>query len=365
MNGKLFVTLGLLVATPTLAQDIGGAWRAKGNTISVKAAGITLPDRAGATALTKTGEFSNQGIGIDNYAQYKSDDGKVFATAYVYRTTYADAALAAYATDLAVRDRFGSDVKLASQSVVPAAGQPRGAIRSVYTQAVLKGDPLVTTSAFIRVDGWVVKLRASGPAERGDEVTAALDALIDGLAVVRKATVFAASPLVIAAPCPAIAGDEAKLVTGEDTMGDALLGGTSGGSVAPTDKKGNTTAAPTFPANGATEACVRGTLTVGQRGIDLLQPAGEADPGIVLAVLNDAGSVLSIERSLLGQNYTVKSYTVAQVEVRGALDRIPPLAQLQGWLASDNAAPLAVRSRTSFVANGDSTIEINSAQLGK
>ena len=62
----------------------------------------------GGLSLAKSGEASNGGRAVDNYAQYLSQDGAVQATLYVYMPTYADASLAAYMTDKAIMERFGS-----------------------------------------------------------------------------------------------------------------------------------------------------------------------------------------------------------------------------------------------------------------
>jgi hypothetical protein len=86
------------------------------DTVVLAAAGVTLPARAGIAALVRTGEFSRPGTGVDNHAQYESGDRQVFPTAYVYRAAYADAALAAYGTDRAIRGRFGSAIRVAARS---------------------------------------------------------------------------------------------------------------------------------------------------------------------------------------------------------------------------------------------------------
>lgn len=359
-----FALLALGVGAPAAAEE-KGAWQVDGRTISVPAARVSLPNQAGVATLTKTGEFSNQGQGIDDYAQYESADGKVFATAYIYRATYADTALAAYATDQSVRARFGDAVKLAQRSVVPVAGQPRGAIRLVYDDAVLNGDRLVTAAAFLRVDGWLVKLRASGPAELRQQVTGTLDALLTGIAVEGGATVFPASPLSFTEPCPAPATSEAKPFRDKKSDAMGLFGGLLGGSAISAAKGKGGDVPLSFPNNGATPVCVRGTLTLGGRRIDLLQPAGEAEPEVALAVLNDAGSVLAIERALVGRGYVIKSYAIGVVETRGSLDRMATTAQLQNWIASANAAQMAVRSRTTIKANGDTEITVDRAVLGK
>lgn len=363
----LFAAIAL-VAWPAQAQvappPSAGAWTVTPESITLAAARVTLPPRAGTTTLVRTGEFSRPGAGVDNHAQYESTDRKVFATAYVYRAAYADAALAAYGTDVAIRGRFGADVKITEQGSVAAAGRPDGAIRSVYDGAVLNGAALVTAAAFVRIDSWIVKLRATGPAERRAEVVAALDALIAGMSTTPGATVFAARPLRFAAPCPAANGREAKAVRGKDAQGQALFGALVGGSAMLGSAEDGRRLSPSFPANGATEVCVRGTVSLGDRTVDLLQAAGEANPGVVLAVMNDAGGVLAAEGgTLLTAGYTIKTYGIAEVAMGATLDRLPTARQLGGWFAKPDRSPLAGRSRTLFAADGTISIEVSPSAL--
>ncbi|HEX8382344.1 MAG TPA: hypothetical protein VF592_03110 [Sphingomonas sp.] len=362
MRPACLFTIVMSVASPAYSQVAGppaaGAWAVTPDTVVLAAAGVTLPARAGVTALARTGEFSRPGTGVDNHAQYESGDRQVFATAYVYRAAYADAALAAYGTDRAIRGRFGSAIRVAEQGAVTAGGQAGAAIRSVYDGAVLDGAATTTAAAFVRVDSWIVKLRASGPAERRGEVTAALDALIAGLAIRPGARIFAAQPLRFAAPCPAVRGRDARPMRGEVAKGMALLGGLSGGSGIP-----SATAQAAFPANGATPVCVRGSVSLGPRAIDLLQPAGVAEPAVILGVVTDAGTVIAIEGDPPARGYTVKTYGIAEVTTGTTLDRLPAVAQMEGWFRNPDRSPLAARSRTSFGADGNSTVELNSATL--
>jgi hypothetical protein len=356
----LLAPLTAAAQTAAPAPLPGSAWTATPTSISVAAARIVLPVKAGTASLTKTAEFSRAGEGVDNYAQFETPDGKVFVTAYVYRAAYADAALAAFATDEAVRSRFGAEVRAVERGSVAAAGQPSGAIRVVYDGAVLNGGALTTAAAFLRVDSWIVKLRASGPAARRAEVVAALDALVAGVSVTGDATVYAVRPLEVTGPCPGASGKDAKVVTGKDSTGMALFGALMGGSVLPTKGKDGTARTIAFPANGATPACVRGTLGGGR--ITMLQPAGEAEPGIMLAPFNDAGGVLAVEGSLLGAGYTVKRYGVAEVVTGASLDRMPRPSQVDGWMRS-KASPLDGRTRTVFKANGNTTINVDPSVL--
>jgi hypothetical protein len=372
-SAHLLAAIAAVIAAPIAAGPVhaqtagaepGGAWTVTPRTVALPAARVTLPASAGVTALIRTGEFSKPGTGVDNHAQYESADRKVFATAYVYRAAYADAALAAYGTDAAIRSRFGAAVRVAEQGAVAVAGRPDGAIRSVYDGAVLNGVATTTAAAFVRVDSWIVKLRASGPAERRGEVIGALDALIAGLSVGPGATVLAARPLGFAAPCPASKTRDAKVAKGREAQGQALFGALLGGSAIPSKATDGTPSSLAFPANGATPVCVRGSVSLGGRSVDLLQPAGQTDPGILLSVLNDAGTVVAVEGAIfLGDGFTVKTYGIGEVTTGATLDRLPTARQMEGWFANPDRSPLAGRSRTTFAADGKTTIEVNPAAL--
>src|ERR1044071_1526917 len=92
----------------THAAEQTEAWTPDQNMLRSGAAGISLPQTLAGLALSKSGEASNGGKGVDNYAQYLSDDGAIQATVYIYLPSYADASLAAYMTDKAIMQRFGT-----------------------------------------------------------------------------------------------------------------------------------------------------------------------------------------------------------------------------------------------------------------
>lgn len=145
-------------ALPVEAQDVGGAWKVEDGRAHLRAAGISLPDRAATLTLVKTGEFSHKGEALDNVAQYHSSDRKIFATAYIYLATYADAALSSYATRKAILERF-TTARLESDTVVGFAGRADGAIRHIYTGAVAEDQQTATVAAFARIGSWIVKVR--------------------------------------------------------------------------------------------------------------------------------------------------------------------------------------------------------------
>lgn len=347
----------LAFAVPASAQDVGGAWKVERDRVSLRVAKVGFPTRAAGVALVKTGEFSNKGEALDNYAQFESNDRAVFATAYAYLPTYADAALAAYATDRSISARFGAD-GLDQQASVAFAGRADGAIRQVFTGA-LDGKRITTAAAFARVGGWIVKLRATGPVDRTAEVTAALDALLAGTTTDRDALVFSARPLGIRSPCPALDAPAPKVVVDDKTGAALLLATFSGGSVIQPKDKAKSDVLIAFPAGGATEACVRGTMVFGEQRIDLLQPAGTADPAIVLAAIGDAGEVIAVEKLPAFSGYVVKRYRVGRVDVGARIDRLPTVSQFADWLSKPGTPELRIKASTTVKADGTTQVNID------
>lgn len=359
----LLGTATLASAKDEAAKDEAGAWLTTATTVGVPGAGITLPIAAGGLSLTQTNEFSNKGKGIDDVAQFKTPDSAIFVTAYIYRPTYADAALTAYATGEAINVEFGGNAVLSDHGTVAFGGQPDGAIRRVYTGGRLKGEALATAAAFARVGGWIVKLRASGPAVRQADVVAALDAFVAGTRVDKKAIVYPVAELPLDPPCPAPSAPAALLVHDKNAGADALFAAMVGGSAIEPASRAKAMERIAFPANGTRRACLRGTVRLGQRTLSVLQPAGETAPAIILLPFNDAGGIMAVEKGILGTGYVIKTYAIGAIETRGSIDRLPSIAQLEGWLGTRGAAPIAVRSRTVFDAKGNTTINIDPSAL--
>jgi hypothetical protein len=339
-------------AAQAQVQDVGGAWKVDEGRAQLRAAGISLPDRAATLTLVKTGEFSHKGESLDNVAQYHSSDRAIFATAYIYLATYADAALSSYATRKAILERF-TTARLESETVVPFAGRADGAIRQIYTGAVAEGQQTATVAGFARIGSWVIKLRATGPADRAAEVTGALDALISGAATSNPdALVYPVAPLKMSSPCPAPDGPAPQLMKGEYARSAVVMGGLLGGSMISVEKRQDIEAQVAFPRNGATPACVRGQWKSGTNTVELLQPAGESSPDVMLALLDDLGTTIAVERWLDRPAYTIKRYAIGEVTVAGTLDRAPTSEQFFDLLTRKDATEMAIRSTVTVKADG-------------
>ncbi|WOE73825.1 hypothetical protein [Alterisphingorhabdus coralli] len=117
--------------------------------------------------------------GLDNFIQYTSEDGKIFATFYIYKPALADAAMNAVLTDSAIKSRFRPSGAHDMRSLVALGGQERSAIIYGYNSTA---NGMATAAGFAKIGDWILKMRTSGPEKRAEEVMAALQ---EGMAAVR------------------------------------------------------------------------------------------------------------------------------------------------------------------------------------
>jgi hypothetical protein len=355
----LLLLLGA-VASPVAAQKLEGVWKGSGDRIAAPPANVSFPRKVGGLSLNATAEASNKGSSLDNTAEYHSADGKIWATIYVYRPGYPDAAIAAYMTDAAIRQTYGSGLKRLSQTVAPIGGQPNAAIRMIYSGGVIQDSgPLASAAAFAHVNGWILVLRVSGPVDRAAEVEAALDAMLTATKFDSKAYVLPAAPLEFAAPCPPAASGTVIPSRSDKSGANALMAAISA-SVG-TEKPKDDELKPHFPANGLTRVCVRGTF--GDNGLEILQPAGTSAPDIILLPLNDVDDVISVHKNLLGEGYTLGKAEIGRTLVLGEMDRMPDNDQLARILAGEQKELLAIRSSTTIKANGNTSVNISTGML--
>lgn len=322
----------LLVAAPALAgaAEEREAWTPTATALRADAAGIALPQTVAGLSLSKSGEVSHGGQGIDNYAQYLSDDGAVQATLYVYLPSYADASLAAYMTDKAIMERFGTKTRRTAYASVAAAGQAHGAIRAVYDDAA--DGALTTAAAFAHVGRWMVKLRITGPAERRKEVLAGLDGMLSGLKIDKPESINATAPAKFAA-CPAADGGDARLT--RPAAGD------------PTDIA--------IPREGGASLCVRGQVQTADASYDILQQAGVQNSAIIVPV-DDAGTILAFDPAQAGGGYQLSIHSVGQTDLYGVYDKVPSPRQIAEILDGKDPQTAQAGRTAAFAANGEVTV---------
>jgi len=314
-----------------------GAWQPGSDSLRASAAGITLPQSAGSLSLTKSGEISDQGKGLDNYAQFASADGVVQATAYVYMPSYADAAISAYMTDKAIHEHFGPETRRTAYDVTAAGQYRNAAIRSVYNGA---DGQLVTEAAFIHAGRWLIKLRVTGPVDRAEDVKSGMDAMLSGMRFDDGSAPTQVTAREVAR-CPVSDGPGAQVVT------DRASGDEQAADFA-------------FPRDGKDSLCIRGTVQVADDSYDILQASGSGPNSPVLVPLNDAGKVMRFDRLSQGDGYRLTVHQVGRTDIYGAYDRIPTRQQIAAIIdGSDKSVATLVRSKT-LTADGGSTVSYKS-----
>lgn len=179
-SGLLLLAAGSAAAQP--AQVEQSVWDPSGETPRPKAVDIGVPRSAGTMALSSLKAFAPDGF--DNGALYQSPDGKVFANVYIYRPGYADPSYTMLMTGLAIEARFAgarpSEEELVAVTGIPALHRRSYSGGMVQVEGGGTGE-VATIAGALRAGDWIVKLRATGPAPRRDEVIAGFDALVAGL----------------------------------------------------------------------------------------------------------------------------------------------------------------------------------------
>lgn len=325
----------LAFSAPAMAQDVE-AWTPTDTALRANAAGIALPQTVAGLSLSKSGELSNGGKGVDNYAQYLSEDGAIQATLYVYMPSYADAALAAYMTDKAVMERFGTKTRRTAYAGAAAGGRQGTAIRAVYDDAA--DGALTTGAAFVHAGRWMVKLRVTGPSERRKEVLAGLDGMLAGLRFDDPQSLHAAAPAEFA-PCPVTDGADARLT-----------------SAAPVTE----TATLSVPHDGAGRLCVRGAVETAEGHYDMLQQAG-VQGGAILVPVDDAGTLLAVDPAGKG-GYRLSIHSVGQTDLYGLYDKIPSARQIAAILEGKDPQTAQAGAIADHAANGTVTLRTASAK---
>ncbi|MFC3441387.1 hypothetical protein ACFOKF_09320 [Sphingobium rhizovicinum] len=319
-------------ATPN-ADDGAEAWTPTQSSIRANAAGISLPQTVAGLSLAKSGEASSGGRAIDNYAQYLSEDGAIQATLYVYMPTYADASLAAYMTDKAIMERFGSQTRRTAYASAPAAGQAGRAIRAVYDDAA--DGALVTAAGFVHAGRWIAKIRITGPSERRAQVLAGLDGMLSGLAFDDAASLHATAPAAFSA-CPAADTGDARLEKAEPAT-----------PTVPLDVR--------IPREGKDALCVRDAVTTADRRYDMLQQAGRSDGPIIVPV-DDSGTVLAFDPAAETRGYKLSIHMVGQTDLYGTYDKVPSPRQIAAIIDGKDAQTAQAQSVATYAANGDVTV---------
>jgi hypothetical protein len=305
------------------------AWSISDTSLRSDAAGISLPQTVGGLSLTKSGEVSNGGKGIDNYAQYLSEDGAIQATLYVYLPSYADGSLAAYMTDRAITERFGTKTRRTAYATAPIAGNANRAIRAVYDDAA--DGALTTAAGLVHAGRWLVKLRVTGPTERRKEVLAGLDGMLNSLHFDKPQSVQPIAPTHFAA-CPS------------QDAADATLTAQASETLANVAGSGEKAA-----------FCIRARVQTADGSYDVLQQQKGPNSAVIVPI-DDAGTVMAFDPTTSGTGYQMSIHSVGQTELFGVYDRIPSPRQIAEIIDGKDPQTAQARTTAHYAANGEVTM---------
>jgi hypothetical protein len=375
MRGLIFLTVSLIgLAAPAAAQQpaLSAAsnpagpdtfWTVSDDRLRFKPAQLSAPRRAVGVEYFEASEFSNKGQGVDNAVKYRSADGRILATLYVYYPSFSHSGVQAIATDQAIRGPRSPNLRPLGTGVAAAAGVPKVALTADYDNYLGEHH---SKAAFIKADRWMLKLRVTGPQSRSAEVAAVMSALLEGLRFEGKAQPRPAEPIA-AGECKAKAVErpDAQVVAGGG--GEALSIGMfdAAGQSADNAARGDRT---TYLGRIGRGWC-RTLLQVGDRKTTVLQatrknpPAqGPAGESVLLVLYSDSGGVLEVVRLRKERKYLLLHHDIAEMKVLDSYDALPSLAQIGRLFTGGTATN--IRARLRLKPDGSTAVELPGAQSG-
>lgn len=347
-----FLLAALLALAPAAAfaqtrEAAPGLWSNRDGRATLVAARISFPDRAGEIARQGNLEFSRPGEGLDNILQYRSRDGRVIGTVYIYYPGLAHAGLSAYATDQAIHIA-APDVRALGARVVTAGGMDGAGIRLDY--AGYRG--MASSAAFIKAGRWIVKIRVSGPEDRRREVEEAMAALLDGVRFEGEARPRPAA-LLEPADCRTRPSQAGRLLPSrqEDLAGQSLIA-----IFDATGVESTSSGRPILPRFGA-RWCLSTRARVGDGLFHILRAEGDDGDGIARSVmvvtLNDAGTALELLEMRPDGRFVLLHHQIGRTAILGTYDRNLTDAQIAAILGGTDREGGQIRATINLRANGN------------
>jgi hypothetical protein len=298
--------------------------------------------------VSGTGESSHKGQGIDAAVQYRSADGAIVGTAYLFYPGLPHAGLAVLATDNALRSNSPSPVTGGTIRTVSAAGVEGLALQADYGNYQ---NGLASSAAFLKAGRWLVKLRVSGPEARKAEVEKAMAALLGGVRIGKGTKPYPAAP-VTATPCTKGEGKKKARQLRDPEMVDmaaqSIIGSFDGAGMEATDKTDKANSRATLLPSRVPAAFCRSDALAGTVRVPVLRSAGGSAPGLdgrtrLVAILSDAGEMLEVVHAPNFGRYLLLHHKIGQTAILGGWDGVPSDAQIAALLTGMN--PDAMRPR--------------------
>jgi hypothetical protein len=360
-----------LLPLPALAQEgppggpgppAGQTWRQADGRLFFTPAAVSLPDRAGAAAMTETREFSHRGQHMDNVVQYRSSDGELIVTAYIYYPGLAHVGLAAFATDHAIRLSSESEVRTMGTRIVAAGGHPGTALRTDYGN-YRNGN--ASSAAFIKLDRWLIKLRVTAPERRRADVDAAMSALLDGIRFEGEAP-RPAAPLETS-DCRADGSRDAQLLASDPTriLLDALVAIADGGGMTTRPRDGG--AAESLPSRVPASWCVSRRARIGDGRVPILRASGDAaaadQRSRLVAILTDSGGLVEVVEVEEPARFLLLHHQIGETALLGSFDAVPSDDQIVALLEGRDRAAARIRARARLTPGEGADLELSAEDM--
>lgn len=303
------MVLALATATPAAARDLGvpagKGWK------HAETGLILMPQLAGLSRIALTDATQTE---RDVAAQYDMPDKSMFATIYLFHPAIADVALwfDRSRTAIETRDLFRNAAPASADPIAFAVGGSGSAtsLRQVYATPG-GGQYRSTALAVVPVGEWVVSVRMSAKTLTADQLDASLQQVIQAIRWPKPtATPTAATALPITGCATPLTFPKARQAK---SNGADMLMALMGSSIAAKAKASDAPASapPTIwcrDGDGSTEYGV--------------YRSNASTNGYVMA-LYDAGRVINVYPSLMGQVDNSGTYSVSLTDVEGTVSSFP------------------------------------------
>lgn len=167
-----------------LAGQVAGAapfWVLRNGNLTHAPTGMSFPDHVGDQAFRDIGIASHHGEGLDDGLEYTSAGRESFTTIYVFHPSLGDAGIEAAMVDHVILTHNGPGTRAYDDRIVAVGGRPGVARRVFYRGAIMQGRAMWSGAAILKIGGWLVEVRVSGPAAKESALERDFEVLLEGI----------------------------------------------------------------------------------------------------------------------------------------------------------------------------------------